>query len=106
MRPVREITAKEENFRTERLYGTSYDVIKRDPIQPEPIGTIVLKAFRITGYDRDCDGEMLARMECIDNKLRETGWEVNCMGLYPRTTIVVTEKEWVDMFTQNKKENT
>lgn len=62
MRPANKITAESENFRLEGGF------IKRDPVEPEPVGTIVLKVFRVTGYDSDCDGSLMARMENIDSQ--------------------------------------
>jgi len=100
MRPVHEITAKEENFRTEPMFPDSdrFHVIRRDPIQPEPIGTIVMCAFRITGYDKDCDGSLMARLEQIDMQGESTGWEANAIGLYPNTDLVVSLEELGEMF--------
>ena len=99
MRRVREITEQEENFRLENAFSSpdrtvKFMQIKRDPVEPEPVGTIILKAFRIIGYDQDCDGSLMARLECIDfDRFEPTGWEENCVGLYPDTTLVVSEKE-------------
>lgn len=74
------------------------DVIKRDPVEPEPVGTIVLKAFRVTGYDQDCDGSLMAQLDNIDKDMGTTGWSPNSLGLYPQSTLVVTEDEWRKMF--------
>jgi hypothetical protein len=98
MRPARAITAEEENFRTEPMFPddpalAGMDVIKRDPVQPEPIGTIVLKAFRVIDYDRDCDGSLMARLENIESDGEATGWEVGQIGLYPSSTLVVDSVE-------------
>ena len=95
MRPAREITAEEEHFRTEPL-GVSSDsfyTIRRDPVKPEPEGTIVLLPFRVTGYDPDCDGSLMARLEAIDKDGEPTGWEEKALGLYPDSTLVVTAAE-------------
>jgi len=96
MRPVREITSEEENFRLERL--GSFRVIRRDPVESEPVGTIVLMAFRITGYDKDCNGSLMARLEQIDKEGETTGWEPKHIGLYPNVGHVVTSEEWRSMF--------
>lgn len=96
MRTVRVITAEEENFRMESMPGfpDNFSTIRRDSIEPEPVGTIVLLAFRITGYDKDCDGSLMARLEHIDyENLEGTGWESTNNGLYPSTDIVVSEDE-------------
>lgn len=95
MRPVREITAEEENFRLEDRGIPGMSMIKRDPIEPEPVGTLILMAFRIVGYDKDCDGSLMARLEQVEmsNPKETTGWEVHNIGLYPQTDLVVTEEE-------------
>lgn len=95
MRRVRNIE-KEENFRIETLKG--FEVIRRDSIEPETIGTIILTAFRITGYDKDCDGSLMARLEHIDKNGEPTGWDVNCIGLYPDTELVISKEELLDLF--------
>jgi len=98
MRSVREITAEEENFRTESIPGSCLNAIRRDPIKPEPEGTIILTAFRITGYDQDCDGSLMARLEAIDSKGNTTGWKVNGVGLHPNIDLVVSSKELEELF--------
>jgi len=98
MRPVREITANEENFRVEPIAGTNAGMIRRDSVEPEPVGTLVLMAFRVTGYDKDCDGSLMARLEHIDRDGEPTGWEPTHLGLYPSTDLVVTADEWRGMF--------
>ncbi|WP_165689235.1 hypothetical protein [Mycobacteroides abscessus] len=42
-------------------------------------------AFRVTGYDRDCDGTLMSRLERVDVHGEATGWEENAIGLYPDT---------------------
>ena len=96
MRPVRDITSEEENFRTEAK--GNFNMIKRDPVEPEPVGTIILTAWRINGYSPDCDGSLMASMDAIDSKGDETGWSTNCIGLYPSTDLVVTEEELKHLF--------
>jgi hypothetical protein len=101
MRPVRKITAEEENYRTEPLASgpnVRAFITKRDPVEPEPIGTIVLTAFRVVGYDPDCDGSLMARLEHIDKDGEPTGWEQNAVGLYPDTELVVTAEELRSLF--------
>lgn len=91
MRPIRDID-EEENFRIERRGG--FNVIKRDPVKPEPEGTIVLLPFRITGYDPDCDGSLMARLENLfksGGKLVPSGWDTDSVGL--DSGLVVTEAE-------------
>ena len=99
MRPVRTITSKEENFRVEGSF------IKRDPIEPEPVGTIILVPFRITGYSPDCDRSLMAELEAINKDGQTTGWTENCVGLYPETDLVVTEDELKKLFIQEENKN-
>ncbi len=96
MRPVREVTAEEENFRMQPMGG--FDVIKRDFVEPEPVGTIILCAFRITGYSKDCDGSAMVRAEHIDKDGDATGWDIDSIGLYPSTELVVDEIELKKLF--------
>ena len=100
MRPVREITSEEENYRTVELIPGNPNMLtsKKDPVEPEPVGTIVLMAFRITGYDPDCDGSLMAKLEHIDKDGETTGWTPSQLGLYPSTDLVVTAEEWKAMF--------
>jgi len=93
--------ARAENFRqvpwVDHARGTAF-IVKRDPVMPEPVGTIVLMAFRITGYEPDCDGSLMAQFECIDTKGESTGWEPRQIGIYPDVDLVVTLDEWRSMF--------
>lgn len=101
MRPVTDIS-EVENFRVEQ-HG-QFGVIRRDSIEPEPIGTLVVKVFRVTGYDRDCDGSLMAKLENIDNEGQRTGWDVSSLGLNPNDTIVVTTaNELWDICPQGKE---
>lgn len=93
MRKIRTISPEEENFRITRIPKSSLCTVKRDPIEPEPAGTILLVAFKVTGYDKDCDGSLMARLEHLELDGRESGWIVNCIGLHPDTGLVVTEEE-------------
>lgn len=102
MRPVKEISSKQENFRIESIEG--FSVIKRDFVVPESIGTIVLIPFRVTRYGVDCDGSALARLAHINNKGEETGWTQNCIGLYPTSALVVSEQELNELF-EGKENN-
>ena len=99
MRRVREITAEEENFRLE-VFAPGCSMGKRDPVQQESIGTIVLKAFRITGYRPDCDGSLIACLENIDMDLNSTGWEENGVGVDTADTLVITEQELKNLANQ------
>lgn len=98
MRKIREVSAEEENFRLEK-FAPRYAWVKRDPIKPEPEGTIVLLPFKITGYDQDCDGSLMARLSNVGLDLQETGWEEINMGLFGQG-FVVTEKELKKLATQ------
>jgi len=93
MRKIREITSKEENFRVVPLAPGAVTT-KCDPIQPEPIGTIILIPFKIIGYDQDCDGSLMARLGSLGlDDIKNTGWETSHIGLYPDSGFVVSKKE-------------
>ena len=97
MRPIRDVD-EQENARIEQVGG--FSTIKRDPVKPEPEGTIVLLPFRITGYDPDCDGSLMAQLEGVhvwQGRLESSGLGINRIGLYPTSGIVVTEDELLDM---------
>ncbi len=93
MKPLREITAEEENFRLEPVPGAGFRIIRREPVKPVPEGTIILMAFRVECYAQDCDGSLMAQVAQIDNSGRETGWTQNCIGLYPETALVLDGAE-------------
>jgi hypothetical protein len=97
MRPVREITAEEEQARDVE-FAPGMFTTKRNSVEPEPVGTIVLTAFRVVGYDKDCDGSLMARLEHIDKNGEPSGWAPNCVGLYPDTELVVTPEELQKLF--------
>ena|SRR3990170_1213188 len=106
MRPIRDIDEMENPRIVPVPNWPNAVTVKRDAVEPEPVGTIVLLPFRIIGYDRDCDGSLMARMDNVmrweygDDRLAETGWEVTHIGLSPDDGFVVTEDELVEMFEQ------
>lgn len=101
LRPVQEITAEEENFRTVSLaesWGINAVTTKRDPVKAEPEGTIVAMVFRIEGFDQDVDGSLMARYAAIDRDGQETGWHPHHLGLYPTSTLVVKSGNPADLW--------
>jgi hypothetical protein len=62
---------------------------RRDPVEPVPVGTYVAMVFRVTGYDQDCDGSLMARLENVDADGKSTGWEESAIGMYPNCTWIV-----------------
>jgi len=97
MRLLRKITREEERPRAVDV-APGWITIKVNPIKPEPGGTIVLMAFRIDRYEADYDGSLMARLEHIDKSGEVTGWAPDRIGLDSDTAIVVTAKEWEEMF--------
>lgn len=113
MRRVREVTADEENFRLVPMAGVDSPrimVAERDPVRPEPVGTLLLVPMRIVGYDLDCDGSLMARFQGVsldeldnatDPEILNAGLETvrsyadmhTHWGLYPTTGIVATPDE-------------
>jgi hypothetical protein len=92
MRPVPKITSEQENYRLEPLAsGPGFNAMmgRRDPVEPVPVGSYIVQVFRVTGYDPDCDGSLMARLAAVDRGGCETGWEPTHLGLYPDTALVV-----------------
>lgn len=90
--PVPKITAEQENYRYEPLaIGPGFNAVmgRRDPVEPVPVGTYIVKVFRVTGYDPDCDGSLMARLAHVDRHGQDTGWEPTHLGLYPDSNLVV-----------------
>jgi hypothetical protein len=109
VRLPRAISAQEENFRLEPA-GGGIGFVRRDPIEPEPVGTIILVPMRIIGYDQDFDGGLLARFEqlSLDELDEDIDEEYKGLppgevekyagisifhGIYPSTGIVATPEE-------------
>ena len=94
MKRVPEITAEQENYRLEPLAaGPGFNAVmgRRDPVEPVPVGTVIAFAFRVVGYDPDCDGSLMARLEHIDFEGKATGWEQTHLGLYPDDAVVLDD---------------
>ncbi len=100
VRRVPEITAAQENFRTVPLFpdGSRPGMVtsRRDPVEPVPVGSYVARVFRVTGYDADCDGSLMARLEAVTADGEPTGWSVNCIGLYPDSAWVLDRPDALD----------
>ena len=73
---------------------------KVDPVERVPVGTYVVKVFRVTGYDQDCDGSLMARLANVGADGESSGWEVTHIGLYPDSTWVVDGPDELDRLTQ------
>jgi hypothetical protein len=56
----------------------------------------------VTGYDRDCDGSLMARLAAIDKDGQTTGWKQTCIGLNPESELVVSEEELQSLFEDGK----
>ena len=105
MRLIKRITAEEENFRVECQH------IRRDSVEPEPIGTIVLIPHRVIGYDKDCDGSLIARLEVIfldelpldEIDSDKSGQVSTCRGLNPEVGIVMSESELKELYDAEHK---
>lgn len=89
IRRVPEVTREQENFRLEPVPGLRAMTPRRDPVEPVPVGTYVAMVFRVSGYDQDCDGSLMARVENVDADGRTTGWEESALGLSPESTWVI-----------------
>ena len=94
MRPVNTV---ETNFRLEPA-GGFLTRVKHDFVPPEPVGSLILIPFRITGYDSDCDGSAMVRMENINNEGESSGWTVDSITIDGTSALVVSEEELELMF--------
>jgi len=126
MRFVKEITAEEENFRTESMgikvpgpvregaegYGSQVRemidapmcMIKRDFVKPEEEGTIILMAFAVVDYEKDCDGSALAKLKHIGWDGDPSGLTIDGVGLYHGHDIVISREELEEIGTRVWKE--
>lgn len=95
---VPEITAAMENHRDELLIpgNPRFITSRRDPVEPVPVGTYVAMVFRVTGFDRDCDGSLMARLEQVGADGESTGWAPTHLGLYPGTDWVLDDPSVLD----------
>lgn len=109
-----------ENFRLANVNG--FNVIRRDPVETEPVGTLILVPMRVMGYDRDCDGSLMARLEMLDVEDLDKEMDPDLLacetardferyggctahhGLYPTSGIVATADEIRDLFNLHKNE--
>jgi hypothetical protein len=94
-RRVPEITGQ-ENARLVPVPGLRAVTLKRDPVEPVPVGSYVAVVFRVTGYDPDCDGHLMARLENVGADGESTGWEPTHLGLYPECTWIVDRPDALD----------
>lgn len=90
IRRVPDISSR-ENARLEPVPGLRAVTLRRDPVEPVPVGTIVAHLFRVTGYDPDCDGSLMARLESVNSAGEAGGWEESHLGLYPDAWWIVDE---------------
>lgn len=91
------VTPEQENHRfVDFLSGavvmpgeTRFVTSKVDPVEPLPVGSYVAMIFRVTGYDPDCDGSLMARLEQVDRNGESSGWEPTQLGLYEDYDVVL-----------------
>ena len=96
MRPVRDVS-KEENYRVQ-VIGPGMTETVREPVEPEPVGTLLLLPFRVVGYDTQGDGSCTARLEHINTDGSATGGQASGIALRPTSALVVAEEEIPGLF--------
>ena len=96
MRPVRDVS-QEEHYRVQ-VIGPGMTETVREPVEPEPAGTLVLLPFRVVGYDTQGDGPCTARLEHIHTAGRTTGGQANGIPLRPTSALVVAAAEISGLF--------
>ena len=102
MRPVRDVS-KEENYRVQ-VIGPGMTETVREPVEPEPVSTLVLLPFRVVGYDTRRDGTCTARLEHINADGSATGGEAGGITLRPTSALVVAEEEMPGLFESGQAE--
>lgn len=91
MRKVRKITEEEENFRLETTerFGPRVGFVRRDYVEPEPVGTYIAMVFRVEGYTKDCDGSAMVTLAHVNRHGDDTGWRPNSLDLNPESEVVL-----------------
>jgi hypothetical protein len=81
----------DDNFQLVEAPGMAANVrrIRRDFVEPVPVGTLLACVFRVTGYDRDFDGSAMVRLEQIDQEGQPSGWEPTNLDLAPDSWVVL-----------------
>jgi hypothetical protein len=67
--------------------GSRFVTLKRDFVEPVPVGSYVAMVFRVVGYSPDCDGSALAEVEQVNRHGETTGWGANSLGLWEDTDV-------------------
>ncbi len=96
MRPLKDVS-KEENFRPQ-VIGPGMVTTMRTPVEPEPVGSIVLVPFRVTGYEVDDNGNCKARLEQVNAKGDTNGWKPEARWLQSQDALVVEQDELQELF--------
>ena len=95
-RPVRDVS-QEEHSRVP-VMGPGMPETVREPVEPEPAGTLLLLPFRVVGYDTQGDGTCTARLEHINTAGSTTGGQANGIALRPPSARVVAAAEIAGLF--------
>ncbi len=101
---VRDITPEEEEFRLEEI-APNMSMVKRNPVELIPVGTIILIPFRIEKYGNDCDGSLLAHLANLnvygDGTIDDSGWEQSGISIDSNTCLVISQDGLVKLFSSN-----
>lgn len=89
IRPVPDVSEQENARTVPAKFLPGAVTTRRDPVEPVPVGSYIACVFRVTGYDPDCDGSLMARLAQVDRTGEPTGWETDSVGLYPDTDVAV-----------------
>jgi len=101
MRPLTDISDR-ENAKVIDL-GQQMMTIHVNYVEPEPVGTIVLMPFRITGYTQDYDGSALTSLEPLfydedTGKLEADADPTPYQFINKNVAIVASEAEVLTLF--------
>ena len=81
-----------------KLLGQAMVTTMRTPVEPEPVGSIVLVPFRVTGYEVDDNGNCKAQLEQVNAKGDTNGWKPEARWLQSQDALVVEQDDLQELF--------
>lgn len=85
---IRKFVKPDEAVHLERITD-NVSFARHEYVEPLPIGTYVIRVFRIVEFVQDADGSAMVNLESVDRHGDHTGWYPGNMGVYEDSTLVV-----------------
>ncbi len=98
---VRRVPDVDERMWLEHRDG-GYAVVRREFVAPVPVGILIARIFRVTGWGRDCDGSALAELAEVDVDGQATGWEPFGVSVSSRSSWIVESAADLDRLAVNR----